>query len=98
MLTIEPPGVVLICAHGCLLSKGAEDGCVGAHEVDVHTRVELLVCGWASVSVRGMPLAKASAEHRIPPELGPISPSGSLGHGRITTGECFHHWLREDWD
>lgn len=52
MLTIEPPGVVLISAHGRLLSKRAEDGCVRAHEVDVHASVELLICGGAGGSVK----------------------------------------------
>lgn len=52
-LTIEPPGVVLVCAHGRLLSKSAEDGCISAHKIDVHACVELLICGRVRVSVSG---------------------------------------------
>lgn len=51
-LTIEPPGVVLICAHGCLLSKCAENGCIGAHKIDVDSCIELLICRSIGASVR----------------------------------------------
>lgn len=63
-LTVQPPGVVLIRAHGRLLSKCAEDGCVSAHKIDVHTSIELLICGWASGSVRGLLFARARAQLR----------------------------------
>lgn len=53
-LTIEPPGVVLIRAHGCLLPKRAENGCISAHKIDVHACVELLICRSVGGSVRAL--------------------------------------------
>lgn len=98
-LTIEPPGVVLICAHGRLLSKSAEDGCVGAHEVDVHARIQLLICGRPGVSQGDRPLLGPECrpndlQGRV---LSPLQvPQGTI----VSPAGCWalFNWLWEDWD
>lgn len=80
-LTVEPAGVVLVGAHGRLLAQRAEDGRVRAHEVDVHARIELLVCGRRGQS--GAALCRDQSRRQEP--RGPaggqgLSPPGCPGH------------------